>query len=123
MDSTNESGKRQFYEFLKKLRPGIYTIKIIPGKKPASKGQKGYYFGVLLEEISLYTGYSTDDLHSMFGELYLTIDFEFGGKMETRVRSLTELSTKEAMDYFEKIRQLVLDRYGLRLPLPNEAGI
>ena len=123
LDTTTEEGKRAFYEFLKKLKPAVYSVKIIPNKRPISKGQKGYYFGVLLKEISTYTGYDVNDLHEIFAPMFLTIDVEFAGKIEKKVLSLTELSTVQAEEYYARIRMFVLERYNIRLPLPNEASL
>jgi len=85
-------------------------------EKKLSDPQRRYYWGVLVKEVSEYTGYTKDEVHGKFG--YLTRRSKNAGI--PRIRSLTELTTKEVEEANEFIRMYFAEKLGLNLPLPNE---
>jgi len=100
--------------FNKKDLSGKYDIK--KPEKKISDPQRKYYFGVLVKEISDYTGYTKDETHGKLG--WLTRKEE--GKGIPRIRSITELSTGEMEEKNEEIRRWAATDLELSIKAPNE---
>lgn len=63
--------------------------------------QNSRYFAILTAAES-YTGYSKDELHDMFRAKYLRVP-AMDHRLPDRIRSTTELSTKEFAEYSERV--------------------
>jgi len=110
----------QFFEgriitpFSKKDLSGKFNL-TAPTKK-ITNPQRKYYFGVLIKEISDYTGYSKDWTHSKLGQMFRLVR----DKGTPFVRSITELSTKEVEEMNEEIRRWAAETLELSIKMPNE---
>ena len=92
-----------------------YICDIRKAKKPRSLNQNSYYWGVLIKQFSIDTGYTEQESHQLLGRQFLKYtkkDIEF-------TRSTTELSTIEFENYLEQCRMLASEQ-GIMIPLPNE---
>jgi hypothetical protein len=87
--------------------------------KKRSSGQNSYYWGVIIELISEWTGYTKDETHDMLRGMFLRKRKE--GLPDT-IRSTTELSTVEMEEYHESIRRWGAEQ-GVYIPAPNEVGL
>jgi hypothetical protein len=96
--------------------------------KKRSERQNNYYWGVvipIMQNTMLDTGNAMDidDIHLMlrvkFLKQIISINEETGEVAE-RVKSTTELSTIEFMDFVSKVRFWAIDFFGVEIPEPNE---
>jgi len=85
-------------------------------EKKISDPQRKYYFGVLVKEISDYTGYSKDWTHRKLGWLFR----QEKSKGTPFVKSLTSLSTTETEEQNEAIRRWAAETLELSIKTPNE---
>lgn len=93
------------------------TITLGRRTKPRSDKQNAYYWGVVLQEIALYTGHDPDEVHEAMGLKFRLIGDPYFG---ASIRSTTSFSTVEMEDYLEHIRAWALVELDLTIPLPNE---
>ena len=93
-----------------------------------TNAQNAYYWGVCLQMISEYTGYTEDELHVIFKRKYLIDNnriLEISRKklIDSNIPylSTTQLHTVEFNEYLEKIRNFASLELGIYIPEPNEA--
>lgn len=94
-------------------------------KKQRSGNQNRYYFGVMVDLISEYTGFTRNELHEVLKHKFLRktlwIPKKDGVKEQSIITySTTDLTTKQFEDYLSEIRQWASSDLGLFLPEPNE---
>lgn len=101
-----------------------------------SNNQNKYYWGVVLEIISDYTGYTPEEAHEMMKILFLSRLVKLKKKkaktkrqnkakkkafMVRVTKSTASLNTAQFETYLEKIRRFAATKLdGLYIPLPNE---
>jgi hypothetical protein len=104
------------------------VIKIEKAKKKRSTPQNSYLWGVVvpivqntLKEVGhTLTKEQTHDLLKLkFLKEILIVDESTGETIE-RIKSTTELSTSQMMDYFAGIREWIFDFFGVTIPEPNQ---
>jgi len=91
-------------------------IKIEEWKRYRSLNQNRYLWGVVYAEISSFTGMSLEEVHEGMKYMFL-VDRE---NKIPRVKSTTELSTKEFMEFVDKVREFAIFNLGIQIPEPNE---
>lgn len=84
--------------------------------KYRSLPENNYYWGVCVEAISQYTGFTPQEVHSLLKWKFLRI---VKGKLES-CRSTTELSVGEFEKYLAEIRQWSSQELNCFIPLPGE---
>lgn len=122
LDTTSEHSKRELYNFLKSLPEGQFSVKIDTYKRLATPAQRGYYRGYLLPEVSLISGYETDEVHLIATTLFLKEDKQIGNFRVEVIKSTSTLTTAEAEMYYSRFRRWAYDTFGVTLRLPNEYG-
>lgn len=79
-------------------------------KKYRSLAQNNYYWGHVVKHASDWTGYDKNEMHAAFGSIFLRKDIEGNGVMKAEIiRSTTDLSTKEFMEYVDKCRKFLYE--------------
>lgn len=93
--------------------------------KIRSMPQNRYYWGVILKILSDDLGYDQDRIHELMKDKFLTeklhIKNKDGTVTEEEVpKSTRNITTQEAEEYFERIKQWGAEYRGLYIPDPNE---
>ena len=88
-------------------------------RKHRSGAQNAYIWGIVYALISEETGFTTQEVHDAMRVKFLT---DMTGVMP-RVKSTTELSTVEMMDYIAQIQQWASEFLGVYIPDPNESAV
>lgn len=83
-----------------------------------SLSQNAYYHGIVVKLIADHCGYEPEDCHQALRTRFLSEPGELG---LARVRSTTELDTREFTEYVERCRQLAAEM-GINIPDPGEAA-
>lgn len=86
-------------------------------KKHRSGEQNSYYWGVVIDIISGATGFTPQEAHDAVRYKFLT---DMTGELP-RVKSTTELSTVEFMEYIAEIQRFGAEYLDVYIPDPNEA--
>lgn len=130
-DVVNGKFKRnlnRIQQVVKSLEGKEVKIVISQVFKKRSERQNNFYWGVvipIMQNTMLDIGNPMDieDIHLMlrvkFLKQIISINEETGEVAE-RVKSTTELSTIEFMDYIAKVRFWAIDFFGVEIPEPNE---
>jgi hypothetical protein len=130
-DVVNGKFKRnlnRIQQVVKSLEGKEVKIVISQVFKKRSERQNNYYWGVvipIMQNTMLDIGNPMDieDIHLMLRVKFLkqTISInEETGEVAERVKSTTELSTIEFMDFVAKVRFWAIDFFGVEIPEPNE---
>jgi hypothetical protein len=93
------------------------------GRKPKSKVQRGYYWGVIVPFLMNELSWSRDQVHDEHGKRFLMATRTYNGVTKDVVMSTEELDSAETEIYYEEIRQYWLTKYEnhpIVIPLPNE---
>lgn len=93
------------------------TVDIKPIRKLRTNEQNRYYWGVVIDLLSDYTGYTPDEMHLALKMEFLKV--ERAGLLPT-ARSTTELDTAEFNRYIEQIRDWASMKLNVYIPEPNE---
>ncbi len=97
------------------------TVEVIV-KQPKtlrSLRQNKYYWGVVVEMLSEYTGYSREEIHEILKSKFLSNTKEIGDETITYSRSTATLTTKEFEIYLQRIREWGLIKLGILIPEPE----
>lgn len=78
--------------------------------------QNKYYWSVICKLISDHTGYTSDEIHQILAEQFLS--YEKDGR--SFVKSTTKLKTTEFETYMEECRRWASVELQIYIPLPNE---
>lgn len=109
--------RKAFYAFEGK------EIYVTVNKKVNSRSsqQNRYYWGVVINMLAEFTGYTPDEMHDALKMLFLKIPGERG--LPDRLKSTTELTTVEFENYMEQIRNWAAVELAYYVPLPNEVEV
>ena len=121
------SNEALFWRAVKSF-PGKYiSITISKASKQRSTPQNSSYWGIAIPIIEL--GFrengmllNAEQIHDILKQEFLTISERIGetDKFIKRVRSTTELSTTEFMEFYSNIQQWGSENLQVDIPLPNE---
>ena len=119
--------RNQILETIKSFEGKNVLITFEKPKKKRSNNQNSYYWGiviVLIKSALKDTGnnLNTNDVHDLLRLKFLkeTISIkEETGEVIERVRSTTELTTSQFMDYIAEIQQFAAEYFDLIIPDPN----
>ena len=103
-------------------------ITIEKPKKKRSNPQNAFYYGVVIPIVQnalrdagyVMTNEATHDLIKLKFLKEVILSNEDTGEVIERVKSTTELSTSQFMDFVAEIRQFTNDYFGVDIPEPNE---
>ena len=98
-----------------KLEGKDVEVTVAQRKKHRSNEQNSYYWGVVIELISAETGFTPQEAHDAMRVKFLS---DMSGDMP-RIRSTTELTTVEFMDYIAQIQQFASEFLGIFIPDPD----
>lgn len=84
--------------------------------KKRTKKQNDYLWGAIYKTISIHTGHTENELHHIFGSMFLSYQVEFNKKLITRIKSTTELTTEELSNY---VRDITIEVADMEITLPN----
>jgi hypothetical protein len=110
----------KFHDWFDKFPEGTHvfvTIKKIEKRQMRSIVQNNYYWGVVIDILSDFTGYDPEEMHNALRHKFLTYENIKG--LPTTL-STTQLKTNEFEDYLERIRRWAATDLGVYIPLPNE---
>lgn len=107
--------KLRLINHISTLAKGFYSVKIEKVRNKRSLNQNSYYWGVVLHEISEYTGYTKDESHEIMGYKFL---LDKSLEMH-RIKSTTSLNTLEFMDYIANIQRFWAEK-DLTIPDPHQ---
>lgn len=104
------------------------TIKIEKFKRKRSNPQNAYLWGVvipIMQQALKDSGHimTKERTHELLKLRFLKESIlvnEETGECVDRIKSSTELSTSQMMDYFSEIRQFAIEYFGANIPEPNE---
>ena len=105
-------------DYMASLKDGKYVISIEKEYRTRTSRENRYYWGVVLKTIAADTGYTTDEVHAIFGEKYLSYE-KNGHKF---IRSTTKLKTVEFEEYLEQVRRFAAIELGIVIPDPNQGA-
>ena len=104
-------------EHVASLAGKFVEVIIRPERKQRSGEQNRYYHGVVVKILAEHCGYTPAEMHDALRVKFLS---EQSGEL-LKVRSTTDLTTKEFEEYAEQIRVWASAELGCFVPLPNEA--
>ncbi len=93
--------------------PGWCTL----SRLPRSKSQNNYYWSVIIRTLGNVFGYTDEEMHDTIKYIFLR---EQPVGKPVHIKSTTELNTKEAEEFYERIRTWAAMEYGIYIPEPNE---
>lgn len=102
---TSKYAQGLFNEFLKQFEGKRVWLTIDP-KEPKRSEQQNRYYWLYVEMIARETGYTPEELHSLFKGKFLTsgISEVFGEKVR-RTKSTTDLKKSEFVEYIMQIEE------------------
>ncbi len=115
----------KWVQHLADLPPDRYKTQIVPYKQ-RSLPQNSFYHGVVVPMVYAglkdagFTVRHEDDAHDIMKRLFLTVREEKNGLAVERVRSTTELSTTEFIEYIQMIQVWAMDYLNVSIPNPGE---
>ena len=117
----NEQFTKQWKEYTPKLKDWNYVIEIKKEFKKRTLAENRYYW-MIISLFACEIWVSVDDLHNEMKYCFLRTVFEWIDWNEIyKIKSTTELSTKDFEQYLECIRRKALEEYNLQIPLPKES--
>jgi hypothetical protein len=109
--------RQKFNAWLLSLGNKNVTLSVEPKKKHRSHNQNAYYWGVVIDLLAYHFGYTPEEMHEALKWKFLRVD----GPVPT-VRSTRKLTTKEFMEFIEKVQIWAASEYQVDIPSPNEVN-
>jgi hypothetical protein len=109
--------KEEFGARVRSLEGKPVDLVLRQHRRSRSGQQNRYYWGVVLAIFGASVGYSAEELHEALKHKFLRDHPE---SPIPRVRSTTDLNTKEFSEFVEKVRKLAAEM-GCPIPSPGEA--
>lgn len=100
-----------------KFRGGAVRVEVGPKRKARSCEQNAYYWGVVLELLSDWSGYAPEEVHEALKAKFLGSFDSSKGLLISN--STSDLDTAEYEAYLANVRKWA-EGQGLFIPLPNE---
>lgn len=110
------SDREAFERYVRNLKDGPFEVIVRKARVQRSLSQNSYYHGIVVKLIADCCGYEPEDCHRALRARFLSEPGELG---LARVKSTTELDTREFSDYVEQCRQLAAE-FGVYIPDPGE---
>lgn len=121
--------RRWFDEAIRRFRDGAEVeIEVSRRRATRSINQNAYYFGVVLQLISDYTGYTVDELHDAMKAKFIPKKLAFcdgNGVVQDELvlgGSTRKMTTIEFHDYIEQIRRFAAESLDVNIPDPDEGA-
>jgi hypothetical protein len=117
--------RRLFADLVRTLRPGPYELTISRLRATRSVQANRFYWGVVVQLISEYTGFTPEEVHEWAKAKFLPKRLALlGGNGEVVDEyviggSTRKLKTDEFYDYVEKVRTFAQEQLGLIMPEPE----
>ena len=93
---------KNFLRDMKDDQDLVIDIEKRSGKRSLSYND--FYWGVILQEISLYTGHTSNEIHNWFKAEFIKRKYlTLGGKKKLMAPTTTTMLTKEFTEYVEQI--------------------
>jgi len=127
IDFDDKENKRQLYECLKGLK-GLHRIQVSVPRAGRSSLQNRLYWGTAVTEFQKFLNeqgepYTKEQAHRILASKFLreTVpDPKTGELLTERVKSTTELDTKEFGEYYENCRNWLYEMFGIETPNAEE---
>ena len=108
---------------LRQFAPGaVVTVRIDTRREPRTRGQLGYYWGVLLPQLAAATGHDPDDLHSFFKLQFNPLTLTLGGTRHTVGGSTRTLTPRQFSDYLDRIQRWAETDLRVFVTAPDRSG-
>ena len=106
----------QFDTYLLTLEGLEVEVIVRKPKKPRSKQENRYYWGVVIKLLSEATGYNQDEMHEALRMLFLVDRSD----LIPTLKSTAFLTVEEFEEYLSTIRMWASQSLNCYIPLPNE---
>jgi len=121
------SQRHEFTQSIKMFAGKQVVITVEKKKHKRSTQQNNYYRGVIVPMVrdalreNGYEILTMNDAHEVCRALFLKCDIaNNNGEFVTIIRSTTDLSTSEMMEYHAKIQQWAAEYLSINIPDPNQ---
>ena len=108
----------RFYAWLSALEGLDVEIVVRKKRTKRSDPQNRYYWGVAIEMLSSFTGYSREEMHDALKEKFLGSERDSMGLV--KIRSSASLSKDEFSKYTNQVVRWAAESLGLFIPDPNQ---
>jgi len=125
-DGVFSGNRKALSDIIKQYEGKRVEISISKAKKERSNQQNRYYWGCLIPILrsalkDLGNIYTAEQVHDILKYKFLKSDKHIkDGEFITEIKSTTELSTSEFMDYIAEIQRWSAEFFGVIIPDPNE---
>lgn len=110
--------KKSFLDFVSTL-DGKVEVVVKKWHDKRSEKQNRYYWGVVIQALVDYTGYTLDEMHETMKHKFLSEeDIERG---LTKIKSTKDTNTREFVEYIRQIITWASTELGVYIPEPNES--
>ena len=110
-----------FYKYLNSLEGQNVTVRVEKKKKQRSLSQNKWYWGVCVEILADFCGYSADEMHESLKEKFLGSERDKNGLV--KIRSTAALSTDEFVDYTNRVVIWAATSLSVYIPGPGEVSL
>lgn len=107
----------KYQSYLETLEGKYVEVKVQKERSQRSLNQNAYYWGIVIDLLSQYTGYTPDEMHEICRYMFLK---KVNADGMEYVKSTATLNTAEFEEYLENIKQWAA-MLNIIIPDPNEA--
>ena len=118
-----QSYKQSLLSLRNSNKNGMFMISIVKMSKSRSLNQSHYYYGVVIKTlVQANIGYTTEEIHFLMTEKFLSYTKVINNQKLKFIRSTASLTTVEMEEYLSKVRAFASEFFSIFIPLPNETG-
>ncbi|MCE5185049.1 MAG: hypothetical protein LLF76_02865 [Planctomycetaceae bacterium] len=89
-------------------------------QRTTSNPQFAYYYGVVLQILSAYTGFTRDEMDVVLRDMFLSDFVHVQDRILRKTYSKTTVSTGRFNLFLEEVKRWAAEEFGLYIPDPNE---
>ena len=108
-----------FYKWLTTLEGQAVEVIVRKQRKQRSDNQNRFYWGVIIEMLSEFTGYTREEMHEALKFRFLAAGQDENGLV--KIRSTATLTTDEFINYTNNIVIWAAQELGVFVPDPGSA--
>ncbi|MCR4307535.1 MAG: hypothetical protein NUV80_03170 [Candidatus Berkelbacteria bacterium] len=110
-----------YYKWLSTLEGQAVEIVVRKKRKQRSIPQNKFYWGIIVEMLSDFTGYNREEMHEALKQKFLGAEPDAHGLV--KIKSTTVLTTDEFVNYTNRVVMWAAQSLGVYIPPPGSIDL
>ena len=120
INTENRADLERFYNKLKKLDPGAYSVFVTDVKRQRSIEQNAYWWAVVVPILAAELGNNKEEMHTILCYKFLPVMVTVDGEEVRAYGTTSGLTVKQFGELIEEVQQWAIQEMNIYIPNPGE---